>query len=244
MDIKIFNKENHIDKLTGIRYNSIGINGRNVSHFYPSEFSTNPKSDKLIVNVMESRATANKYDTAFRIKHNCDFYLCDMDNAESRFIDTAEYYCGTACPNGFYYYTVKDKAYKINLETFEKQFICENPEGIDFYGVPSISRDGELMAVYWKDSDGKPRSGGLINTVTGEFKTVVTRKWVKEALPEPNDWIDHPLINPYDKDICFFCRNGDARIINDRLWTVNLKTGEYLNVYKQKKTPIDRKSVV
>lgn len=232
----MFNLKQHMDFNTGKEYISLGVEGRNVSHFYYTEFSCSRDSGKLVATVMKDNGTGPRDDFRKNIGWDCDFYLYDLAEGGSTHIDASKYYHGTVSPNGCLYYTVGEKIYKHDLESGEKRFIAANPEGREFYGVPSVTRDGSLMTVYWKDDDGKCRSIGAVATETGKFETIVPREHIIRNFSPPNDFIDHPLINPVYKDICFYCRNGRAEEVADRLWTVSLSSKEHLNLYGQKRT--------
>ena len=49
----------------------------------------------------------------------------------------------------------------------------------------------------------------------------------------PQDHFDHPIINPVDPELIFFNRGNDT-YIPDRMYTIDLRTNEIKNMYKQK----------
>lgn len=238
---RLLDLREHVDPVTHRKYQSVGLPGHNVCHMYFDVLTWSADGRYLIVNLMEDQRVEPFCTAAdsrkHLLKHPCKMAAFDTRTGLTRLIDDGcDYYQGVVAPTNRFYYTRKDEVRVCDLGTFERKVIARNPSGAPFYGVPSVSNDGTLMTVYWRDPDGKTRSVGLVNTATGEFKTIVPSSWVIENFEAPNDSLDHPMVNPEYHNIVFFCHNGAGQV-PDRMWAVDTDTHELRNIFAQKLMP-------
>jgi len=216
------------DSLTGRQINAVGLSGINTCHLYFTAQTWDADSEKLVV-------CANMSGTAWP----CDFLEFDTTTNTTTFIDSSNYYHGVVSPTNKFYYTKADDVYSFDLNTHQKTLICSHPTGKSLYGVPSVSNDGTIMTVYWRDDENKVRNISKINTTNGTFTTIIDSAYVTSVFDAPNDTIDHPMVNPVYKNIFFYCRNGDATEVADRIWGYDETLDEHKNLYLQQLLPDD-----
>lgn len=214
-----------VDKKTGVTVHSVGLPGTNTAHMYYTGLASLDGK-----NIILSTALDRQGKKGFLAMYN-------TETGETTLIDDryeADYYCAAFAPTNEVFYTVLDEVRGYDVDTGENRLICKQPDGIPFYGVPSVSNDGKVFTAYWKDSsDNLPRSICTVNTETGEFRQVLSSEQTKAMFEAPQNFIDHPLINPEYTDLLFHCR-GSADV-PDRIWTLDLTTGEHKNAYVQKR---------
>lgn len=222
-------EKSYIDPKTGVKVNSIGLPGTNTANMYFSAMSSVDGKNILLTTAVDFQGKKG-----FLAVYN-------IETKETAILDdryAADYYNGVVAPGNVAFYYIKDEVYAYNINTKEKRLLARHPDGKAFYGVPSVTNDGELLALYWRsdDADKLPRSIAVINTVTGEFNEVLTAEQVKAKFSLPDNSIDHPIMNPEYKNLIFYARNSAAQIA-DRIYLLNTETGDNDNLYKQKFTP-------
>ncbi len=214
-----------IDPISKRPYSVIGSQNMSSAGFYftgGNSFSADDKSIFLNHDYRQDGTTLVKF---------VRYYL---ETGETEVIDEGvKFYEGIAGPSNKFFYTKGTKAYLYDCDTKETKYLCTHPEGINFYGPPSITNDGKFATVYWRDADGRAREAAVINTETGEFKKFLESDTIKGMFAAPQDHFDHPIINPVDSNFIFFNRGNDT-YIPDRMYTIDLRTNEIKNAYKQK----------
>ncbi|MFI4911754.1 MAG: hypothetical protein ACIAQZ_08830 [Sedimentisphaeraceae bacterium JB056] len=216
------------DSVTGRVINAVGLSGINTCHLYFTAQTWDADSEKLVV-------CANMNTTTWP----CDFLEFDTTTNTTTFIDSSNYYHGVVSPTNKFYYTKGDDVYSFDMDTHQQTLICTHPDNKAFYGVPSVSNDGSVMTVYWRDSENKVRNISKIDTSTGTLTTIIDSTYVKSAFDSPYDTIDHPMVNPVYKDLFFYCRNGDADEIPDRIWVYDENLDQHKNTYVEQLLPDD-----
>jgi hypothetical protein len=135
----------------------------------------------------------------------------------------------------------KNELYAINAWSGERRTVCMLKEQCYFQGPLSITNDGRMLGVYWKEQHQGIQSTeaapletswviGTVNTESGEV-CEVARPMFEEPYPVAN----HSMINPVDPELLFYCHEGTTEYIPDRLWIIDTRTGETRNIFPQKK---------
>lgn len=229
------NYREHTDPITRAPIHSVGVEGTNVSHMYFTNLTWSADSRYLMVNVLDDADTASYDDFNVRLPHACRLAAYDTHTGEAIDIAGGAYYQGAASPVGTFLYTEGAGAFELDFATMKSRQIGENPQGYNFYGVPSVTNDGAYMTVYWHKDNWRPRDIGMFHTKTGAFTHLLTEEDIRGQFAAPDDFIDHPMVNPMHPDQVFYCRNG-AWDVPDRMWTVDVRTGHRKNIYRQQRT--------
>lgn len=207
-----------LDAATGRQIHAVGLPGTNTCHLYFNAQTWNADSTKLIL------------CTNIQTNKNCDFVEFDTVSGTTTYLDSSRYYHGVVSPTNKFCYTKANEIYSIDLNTHDKTLLYTMPDNKPLYGVPSVSNDGTIMTVYWRDTENRPRNISKINTVTKAFSTIIVSAYVKSVFG--NDSIDHPMVNPVHHSLFFYCRNG--RNLSDRLWVYDESLNKHKNLYIQK----------
>ncbi|MFI4912513.1 MAG: hypothetical protein ACIAQZ_12680 [Sedimentisphaeraceae bacterium JB056] len=209
-----------LDSTTGRQIHAVGADGANTCHQYFTAQSWDSTSTKLALftNVL------NGYG---------DLVVFDTVTEETTYVDRTRYYFAVVSPTNKLYYTKDAYVYCFDLETNQNTLITVHPFGKAFYGVPSVSNDGTIMTVYWRDAEDRPRNISTINTVTGAFNTIIVSSYIKSVFGD--DSIDHPMVNPVYKNLFFYCRNTLTGLpLSDRTWVYDQDLDVHKNIYEQK----------
>lgn len=214
-----------IDSVTGRHITAVGQPGANTAHQYPTAQSWGTDNETLVLNTNIDGAGS------------CDLVAYNVRTGETCSIGRSSYYASTVSSQNEVLYTSGDAAYAVRLDTLDRRLLAHNPDGRVFYGVPSVSGDGSVMTAYWKNApDNLPRSVCTIDTATGSLRQVVTPAYVNAAFAPPQNYIDHPLINPTDTNVLFYCRGSEEKV-DMRMWTLDIHAGVHRNAYVQAKQP-------
>lgn len=167
----------------------------------------------------------------------CMFGLFNMETQTTETIaEDVHFYEGITGPTNLFFYTKGREAYLYDINTQKTRLIGENPDGRAFYGPPSMTFDGKTASVYWKDEEGKTRNAGLFDLETGEFTKILSPEQVMDIFEAPQNFFDHPILNPQDKNTVFFNRGNDT-YIPDRMYLLDVPTGNIKNMYQQQMMP-------
>ncbi len=215
------------DLVSGRKYAVIGKEKSDTSTFYftgGSSFTAD--SGKLIVNMDYHLGSVN-----------CMFGLFDMETKTTETVaEGVHFYEGITSPVNKFFYTKGSEAFLYDINTKETRKIGDNPEGRAFYGPPSMTNDGKTASVYWRDSEGKTRNAGLFDLETGNFTQILFRDQIMDIFEAPQNMFDHPILNPEDKHTVFFNRGNDT-YIPDRMYLLDVTTGNIKNMYHQQTMP-------
>ena len=171
-------------------------------------------------------------------------FVYDINSQTVRYIDTNLITYGTdhidACvgtDNSVYY--VKNEAagalaiYKSDLKDIKPVKIIDIPKDVTVGGI-SLTNDNKYIGFDYKEPYTEDKSypegsqlGARLNLETGEWD-IFSHKWDVANL------LNHTQINPVYTNLLFFCHErsgtGYKGVINDRIWTVDLLTGEQKHV--------------
>jgi len=94
---------------------------------------------------------------------------------------------------------------------------------------PHITNDGKYISMFISGHQ-KPTAFIRINLETGEAEKVFEKGFIWHPLDEAK----HVMICPTDKDLFFFCHEGNTFYISNRLWLADYRTKKMWNIAKQK----------
>lgn len=217
------------DSESGRSYNLLTFNGNKAIRSYVNQQEFNSDATKFIIGNDKMQA----------------MFEYDMQTYEMTFLD----YCTvggslTAVVNPqdqIFYRNNEDELWQMDWKTKKKHRIGKMPAGVVGGDGISVMNDGSYIGVKWLQKDDPkdffPTTGenryrvlARLDTKTGEFYTERSHEF--DDNPETAH-LGHPILNPVDKDLMFFCHEGTAELVPDRLWVANLATGEEWNVFRQ-----------
>lgn len=125
------------------------------------------------------------------------------------------------------YYTVNSEVWAYDIKTREKKMLWQEPNGAVLQEIPTITRDGKYLCVFWgSENKSYPDHIGILNTETGELKSYLGKKWVDNHLYGPNPiFVGHVIIDPADETIVQFLHGGGSSV-EDRMWFLDTKTNK------------------
>lgn len=125
------------------------------------------------------------------------------------------------------WFTSGSKIYSYDIKTKKKELFWEEPSGCQLQEIPTITRDGRYLCVFWGTiNKAQPNTIGILDTKTREMKTYLGQSWVDKNLYGPAPvFIGHVIINPVDPTIVQFLHGGGASV-EDRMWFLDTKTGK------------------
>ena len=215
------------DPETGREYYYLNFNGDKSIRSYVNQQEWNSDATKFIIG-------NDKTD---------GMYEYDTETEMMTFLDYASVGSSlTAVVNKndqIFYKNTNNELWQMDWKTKNKKMIGKLPGGVTGGDGISVMDNGKYIGCKWlqklDDEDylngvNRYRILARLNCETGE--------WYTERSHEFNDIPDapslgHPIINPVDENIMFFCHEGDSSIVPDRLWVANLATGEDWNVFRQ-----------
>lgn len=223
------------DAATGRTYRYLNIGGDKAIRSYVNEQEWNSAGDKFIIGNDKTQA----------------MYEYDTKTEKIRFLDYAEVSDSLTANVNYndliYYKNTQGEYWVMDWKTYRRKKLAELPEGVSNGVGISVMRDstfdkpGYIGVIWMQSSDERDYFAGgyryrvlaRLNCETGEWYTERSHEFTTPFAPSTG----HPIINPVDKDIMFFCHEGTANLVHDRLWIMNLATGEDYNVFVQ--TPVN-----
>lgn len=115
--------------------------------------------------------------------------------------------------------------YYVGEKSFEKGIGGE----LSHIQCPHITNDGKYMSLFICGHQNKT-AFIRINLGTGEAEKVFEKNFIWHPLDEAK----HVMICPTDKDLFFFCHEGNTFYISNRLWLADCRTGNMWNIAKQR----------
>ncbi|WP_168119564.1 oligogalacturonate lyase family protein [Paenibacillus sp. HB172176] len=215
----MFVKRKRVDSATGRSFGSIGIPGKHVSHFYFTANSWSADSSGLVLNVMESRDSFGG-----------NLYRFDSNSGESKLLlENHEWGNGTVGSDDRYYYYEGHRIQSIGIHDREIQVLYEDEdESVRFGGPMSITNDAGTLGFAVK-RDGVSYAS-LLEVRTGKLQEVAAPRF-----PEPHPIMTHPMVNPADRNLIFYCHEGRTDQIPDRIWVANTEEGTKTNLFGQRR---------
>ncbi|TXK84555.1 hypothetical protein [Paenibacillus sp. N3.4] len=217
------------DKITGLPILSVGCEGRDTAHNYFTAMTWLSNSRHLIVqtDIDREKLTGSivRFDT-----DTGDVQVLEEDLTWGRGV--------VSCDDILYLFD-KNELYAIDAWSGERRTICKLEEHCTFFGPLSITNDGKVLGVYWKEQLHPPEDAssreanwviGTVHTESGEV-CVAARPLFEEPYPVAN----HAMVNPVDPNHVFFSHEGATEQIPDRLWVVDTRTGDMRNLFSQKR---------
>jgi hypothetical protein len=219
------------DKITGLPILAIGCQGRDTAHHYMTAMTWLSDSRHLIVHTDIDQEEWTGSVVRF-----------DMETGDAQVLEGGlTWGRGVVSCDDILYLFDKNELYAINAWSGERRTVCMLKEQCYFQGPLSITNDGRMLGVYWKEQHQGIQSTeaapletswviGTVNTESGEVREVA-RPMFEEPYPVAN----HSMINPVDPELLFYCHEGTTEYIPDRLWIIDTRTGETRNIFPQKK---------
>lgn len=215
-----------VDEKSGRTYYYLNFNGKNFLRNYFDKLEWNSDETKFLVGSGDTQSMY-EYDTTTGLLTFLDF--CDVTSSLT----------ATVTPNDqiFYRASGRSEIWQMNWKTYEKHKVCSIPEGFRLNGNITPSHDGKYFGVFFEPGSDED-----------DFYNGVERyRWFGRYSVEDDEWtiqqhtfnfddgpsVGHPQLNPVYPNLMFFCHEGTANLIPDRLWVMDMDTGEAFNVFKQ-----------
>ncbi|RAV16683.1 hypothetical protein DQG23_27995 [Paenibacillus contaminans] len=225
------------DTTTGLPILAVGCEGRDTAHHYFTAMTWLSDSRNLIVHTNIDRETM--------IGH---VVRVDTETGDAQVLEEGVAWGrGVVSCDDILYLFDRNELYAIDAWSGERRAVCKLEEHCAFYGPLSITNDGRMLGVYWREccqeqpEQGNPDSDhavpeearwviGTVDTASGEL-----REAARPLFDEPYPVANHAMINPVDPELVFYSHEGATEHIPDRLWVIDTRTGESRNVFPQKK---------
>lgn len=217
--IKIQNKKSDT---TGRAYIEIADDQLCVAHNYFTANSFTSDGKCVVLSSFKDDGT---------VKPPCDYFVLDLESGEYEYLASAKCWeTGAVSCEDKLYYSEDNRLYSVDVKTKNKELLWEAPEGKAFHGPVSFTNDGRYAGVYW--------AGEEQNSTFGVFDTKerVMQVGAEVAFMPPFTFADHGMVCPVNPELMFFAHEGSCFYVTDRLWILNVKTGEKRNLFKQRLT--------
>ncbi len=193
------------DANTGITYNYINLNGDNLNPPYVNKQMFNYEGTKF----------------AFEHPKTKSLYEYDVVNETIRFLDSGS--SVYVAPTDIIYYIKNGAIWAFDWNTYQKREVCKSP--INTYLL--VSTDEKYATGYGIQTT---MQTGRQNLETGEVELIYHDFYSTN----PNsEGVGHTNVNPGYPHLVFFCHEGTASLIPDRLWMHNFETDETYNYFIQ-----------
>lgn len=206
------------DKWTGRTIRAIGCPGSDTGQHYFTANTWLSDSRRLVVSA------------GIDERKRCRYVLFDMDSGRSQsIVDDGGWGAGIVSSDDKLYYIDGRALRCVDLTTMSPSTVSLLEEGCEFHGPPSITNDGSVIGIYWS-RDGEWVIGSV------EVSAGAVRPAIAPGFAKPYDVANHAMINPIYRNLLFYAHEGKTEHIPDRIWTVDISTGEAKNLYRQKRS--------
>jgi len=166
----------------------------------------------------------------FGCRQTNSMYEYDIVNETVKLIDHAQvdgvHLNAHVLPNNDIYYLTDGKGiWMQNWDTGEKK-----QKGNQQFSIMNVSNDGVWATGYYNGGT-MPGTIARYNMETDELQNHLYKDF--KATDPNSSGVGHPLINPGYPELLFFCNEGTATLVHDRLWVANYETGEMYNLFEQ-----------
>lgn len=183
--------------------------------------------------------------TKFVVGHDktASMYEFNTETNELKFLDYAQ---TSGALNAFvtpndeiFYINHSREIYKMNWRTYQKEKVADFPSGVNSGDFLEVTNDGKYLTCVWRETkseldfvNGAQRIRIIprLNCETGEWDTSLHKEFTE---PVGSYDVGHPVINPVYENLIFFCHEGLAQNIHDRLWLGDVDTGKSFNLFEQ-----------
>ena len=170
-------------------------------------------------------------------------YEYDIETEMMRFLDTCyveDSLWATVAPgNKIYYYKTAQEIWYMDWDTGEKRKLTGPPEGLELIGHVCPTNDGKYFSVkIARGSQADDLPDGSFNFYRMARYNIETSEWTLQRHTFkclPGGSIGHPIINPVYPDLIFFCHDGDASWMPDRIHLMDYNKGIDYNLFVQGK---------
>lgn len=167
-------------------------------------------------------------------------YEYNMETEMIRYLDecSVDKLCNAVLqPGDIMYYVKGMEIWRMDLNTYESEKKADIPYGVSLT-VPTVSMDEKYFAGNFMRSaepddffeeDGRTRGhiAARLDLETGEWDYSLQKIFTYPT------HMDHQMVNPVYNNLIFFAHEGNAKLLDDRLWIGDFSTGEMVNIYKQ-----------
>ncbi|WP_409342520.1 TolB family protein [Paenibacillus sp. MBLB4367] len=222
-------KASFTDGITGLPILAIGSEGCDTAHQYFSAMTWLSDSRHLIVHTNIDRDNWKGSVVRF-----------DTETGESQVLEEGlEWGRGVVSCDDILYVFDKNELYAIEAWSGARRTVCRLKEHCSFDGPLSITNDGKTLGVYWSERHEASEASvpSEIDWVIGTVDTAsgVIREAIRPMFAQPYPVANHAMVNPVDPELVFYSHEGKTEHIPDRLWVIDMRTGETHNVFPQKK---------
>lgn len=194
--------------------------GKDLSHQY------------FVANVFYSggkKAVFAAFEDSSLEQQTCIYYAVDLETGDATSIsEVVRWESGNVFDDGNFYYTHKNKVYVVDLKTNQGRVLCEISPEYTFHGPVTATRDCRHLGTYYGDS------ADCATMVRIDLQSGNIDREYEIAFDYPFVAANHGMICPTDPRYMFFAHEGPCSYITNRIWLLDLDTGERHNLYHQK----------
>ncbi|GAA3403527.1 TolB family protein [Paenibacillus hodogayensis] len=212
------------DTMTGLPIYAIGCEESDTAHQYFTAMTWLTNSRHLIVHTDIDREKLTGNVVRF-----------DTETGEAQVLEERRLGWGrgvVSCEDVLYLFD-NNELYAIDAWSGARRTVCKLGEHCSFHGPLSITNDGRTLGVYWKEQLPGQAEQWVIGTVHAD--TGVVREAARPLFDEPYPVANHAMISPADPELVFYAHEGKTEHIPDRLWVADIRSGQSVNVFLQKK---------
>ncbi len=145
--------------------------------------------------------------------------------------------------NNCHYFWWVDKIHELNLETLDERIIYELPEAMGVAGRVNPTADGKYVLT--KIQEPVPEEKAAVSFAYSRFHEMFHRKPFSQivrieietgktdVLHEDHRFITHINTSPTNPTLMTFCHEGPWRWVDQRIWGMNIETGEVWKIRDQ-----------
>jgi oligogalacturonide lyase len=145
--------------------------------------------------------------------------------------------------NNCHYFIWQNKMYELNVETLEERIIYETPEGMNARGRANPTADGKYICTgLIEDIEEEAPAISFAYSRFREFfhakpfsqiARIEAATGSVEIIHEDRCYIGHINTSPKNPDILTFCHEGPWNLVQQRIWGLNVQTGETWKIRPQ-----------
>lgn len=225
-------KERIFTDLDGRNIKGFYVPGAMLNHAYINEYTTLDNSWHVFCALFDRRR--RKWGRGIPVIYNSNTgeTICLHDRMNMRM------YAMLIAKDNKIYFTADECIYCYDIDKREKRTVYTQPEGLHLQEIPTVTDDGRrLLFFYGSRLEYIPDRGCILDTRSGECRQILDEKWVNAHFGNhKNPFAGHFIINPQNSNIVHFLHGGGEQV-DDRMWLLDVGTGEKWEPYKIKKMP-------
>jgi len=150
--------------------------------------------------------------------------------------------CYSAANNAHYFWWNR-QIIELDMNTLKERVVYEAPEGMESTGRPGTNADGKYICTRLAktNKDDKAKISFAYSSFRDQFYAKPLSQIVRievatgkaDVIHEDYCYITHENASPKNPDIMTFCHEGPWHLVEQRIWGLNIQTGESWKIRPQ-----------